>query len=173
MKKCILIVFICMCAISAILTSISLIKMYPKEPTIKYGEFPFSLIYEIDGKTIEVKDTLICAYDGFAADAAQGVYRKWKSYLKSGKTRVVLYQNHEMEIFFTPNINHWEAGAFYMGDTEVYDKINIPFPNAWYTNDFESKRLNAYIISADEMLEKYNIKLLNWEISPPIKNTFK
>lgn len=173
MKKYILIVFLCLCSISLILTGIWWMNISPKKPTIKHGEFPFCLIYEINGETIEVKDTLICDYDGLIADAAQGIYRKWKSSLKSGKARIVLFQNHEIEIFFTPNINNWEAGAFYMGDNEIYDKINIPFPNAWYTSDFESRRLNAYIISAEELLEKYKIKLLSWEIAPPIENEFK
>lgn len=172
MKKIIIIIVLCLGLASLVFTGLTFMKMFPQKPTIKYGEFPFCLIYEIDGKTIEVKDTLICEYEGFAADAAQGFYRTWKSSLKSGKTRITLFQNQELEIFFTPNINHWEAGAFYMGDDEIYDEINIPFPNAWYTNDLESKRLNAYIISADEMLEKYKIKLLSWKINPPIKNTF-
>ena len=58
-----------------------------------------------------------------------------------------------------------------MGDNEIYDKINIPFPDAWYTDDLENGK-NAYIISAEEMWEKYKVKLLNWEISPPVQNSF-
>ena len=81
-----------------------------------YYEIMLTYGDEIDGKTIEVKDTLICEYEGFAADAAKGFYRTWKSSLKSGKTRITLFQNQELEIFFTPNINHWEAGAFYKRD---------------------------------------------------------
>ena len=60
-----------------------------------------------------------------------------------------------------------------MGDTEIYSGVNEVFPNAWYTSDFENKQVNSYIISADEMWEKYKIKLINWEIAPPIKNEFR
>lgn len=144
----------------------------PPKPKITHGEFPFRLVYEINGEIKVVEDVLICEYDGFGANAARGKYRQWKSYLSSGNTRITLFKNEEIEIFYTPNINHWEAGAFYMGDTEIYSSINEVFPNAWYTSDFENKQVNSYIISADEMWEKYKIKLISWKPSLPIQNTF-
>lgn len=171
MKKYVLIFLLCMGILGLSLNAVSLMKMVPKKPSVKHGEFPFCLTFECNGKVYEVKDTLVCDYGGFAANASRGIYRKWKSYLKSGKTRITLFRNHKTEIFFTPNINNWEAGAFYMGDNEIYDKINIPFPGAWYTDDLENGK-NAYIISAEEMWEKYKVKLLNWEISPPVQNSF-
>ena len=145
----------------------------PPKPEITHGEFPFRLTYEIDGKFFETKDTLICDFDGFGANEAIGKYRQWKSHLASGNTRITLFKSDEIEIFYSPNINHWEAGAVYMGDTEIYSSINEPFPNAWHTADFENKQVNSYIISAEEMMEKYNLRLISWEPSEPIKNTFK
>lgn len=145
----------------------------PPKPEITHGEFPFRLVYEINGETKVVEDVLICEYDGFGANAARGKYRQWKSYLVSGNTRITLFKSEEIEIFYTPNINHREAGAFYMGDTEIYSSINEVFPNAWRTSDFGKKQVNSYIIPADEMWEKYKIKLISWKIDPPIQNTFK
>lgn len=145
----------------------------PPKPKITHGEFPFRLVYEIDGETKVVEDVLICEYDGFGANAARGKYRQWKSYLASGNTRITLFKNEEIEIFYTPNINHWEAGAFYMGDTEIYSSINEVFPNAWYISDFGNKQVNSYIISADELWGKYKIRLISWECAPPIENTFR
>lgn len=149
------------------------VQMFPKRPVIQHGEFPFCLTYEKDGKVYEVKDTLVCEYTGLAADAAIGFFRGWDSHLASGETRITLFQDEEIEIFYSPNISSRHAAAYYMGDHEIYDMINISFPDAWYTRDFENKQINAYMISADEMWEKYKIKLLSWEIAPPIKNTFK
>lgn len=143
----------------------------PPKPKITHGEFPFRLVYEIDGEIKVVEDVLICEYDGFGANAARGKYRQWKSYLASGNTRITLFKNEEIEIFYTPDINQ-HAAAVYMGDTEIYSSINEVFPNAWYTSDFGNKQVNSYIISADEMWEKYKIKLISWEPSPPIQNTF-
>ena len=145
----------------------------PPKPEITHGEFPFHLTYEIDGQFFEVEDTLICNFDGFGVNEARGKYRQWESHLESGNTRITLFKNNEIEIFYSPNINHWETGAFYMGDTEIYSSITNIFPNAWYTSDFEDKQINAYIISADDMWEKYRLKLISWELAPPIQNTFK
>ena len=152
---------------------VKFVQMFPQKPVIQYGEFPFCLTYEKEGKTYEVKDTLICEYTGLGADAARGFFRGWDSHLASGETRITLFQDEEIEIFYSPNISSRHAAAYYMGDHEIYDMINISFPDAWYTSDFENKQINAYMISADEMWEKYSIKLLSWEIAPPIKNTFK
>ena len=144
----------------------------PPKPQITYGEFPFELIYEINGETKTVNDDFVCEYGGVAVDAANGKFRWWKSYLKSGNTRITLLKNDETEIFYTPDINQ-HAAPVYMGDTEIYHSINEVFPNALYTSDFENKQVNSYIISADEMWEKYKLKLISWKIEPPIKNTFK
>lgn len=173
MKKYILVTIVCAFVLNIILTIISFMKMIPDKPVIKHGEFPFCLTYEANGDIYEVKDTLLCDYDGFEANAAQGVYRRWKSYLKSGNKRIILFKNSNIEIFFSPNINSQKTGAYYMGDHEICDRINISFPNAWYTYDYENKQVNSYIISSDELWEMYKIKLLSWNISPPINNTFK
>ena len=145
----------------------------PPKPEITHGEFPFRLTYEIDKQFFEVEDTLICDYDGFGANEARGKYRQWKSRLASGNTRITLFIGDEIEIFFSPNISNLAAGAFYMGDTEMYSSITYPFPDAWYSKNFNPQKPQAYIISADEMLEKYKIRLISWEISEPIQNTFK
>ncbi len=129
---CLLIVYIILCAATSCDFTIT-------KPEIKHGEFPFSLIYEANGKRFEVNDTLICEYEGIGADESIGKYRKWKSYLQSGNKYILLFKNEYIEIFFTPNINHWEAGAFYMGDTEIYDSINDVFPNAWYIDTSNEK----------------------------------
>ena len=146
----------------------------PARPEITYGEFPFQLVYESGGKEIQVEDTLICEFDGFAANAARGKYRKWKSYLKSGNERITLFKSDDIEIFFTPGINDGSIAAVYMGDTEIYhNDINSTFPDAYHTKDFDDKGENAYIISADEMWDKYKIRLISWNPSHPIENHFK
>lgn len=144
----------------------------PAKPEITHGEFPFRLVYEINGETKVVEDILICEYDGFGANAAIGKYRQWKSYLASGNTRITLLKNEEIEIFYTPDINQ-HAAAVYMGDTEIYSSINEIFPNAWYTSDYENKQVNAYIISDEDMWKKYKLRLIDWEIAPSIQNIFK
>ena len=109
----------------------------PPKPEIKQAEFPFRLEYEIEGETKIVEDVLICKFSGFASNEAEGKYRTWKSYFKSGNTRITLLRSDEMEIYYKPNLNPQIAGAYYMGDTEVYTSINETFPDALYTDDYE------------------------------------
>ena len=140
-------------------------------PLIKKEEFPFVLKYEINGERQVVKDTLVCRFNGYMLNANDmRCKRKWTSYLKSGKDGIILFKADDIEVFYAhkgPNV----FGAFYMGDTEIYSSVNDVFPNAWYITKSNDKR-DAYIISAEEMMEKYNIKILNYSISPPIKNIF-
>ncbi len=146
----------------------------PYKPEITYGEFPFCLKYEIKGEQVEVNDVLICEYDGVGFDTGRGKYRKWKSRLKSGNTRITLFKSDEIEIFYSPGLPSSRIAGVYMGDTEEYPGTNeATFPNAWYTSDFEDKTAKKYIITSEEMLEKYQIRLISWEPSKPIKNTFK
>ncbi|USB32453.1 hypothetical protein [Paenibacillus sp. YPG26] len=56
----------------------------PTRPSITYGEFPFQLEYELDGKRMIIEDILICEFDGFGTDEGRGKYRKWKQRLASG-----------------------------------------------------------------------------------------
>ncbi len=67
-----------------------------------------------------------------------------------------------------------------MGDNERYNfGVNPVFPNAWYTDkntwytdEFDDEKTRAYIISAEDLMRKYKIKLVSWEMAPPIKNKF-
>lgn len=36
----------------------------PPQPTIKHGQFPFRLEYELNGQRKIIEDTLICEFDG-------------------------------------------------------------------------------------------------------------
>lgn len=148
--------------------------MFPMQsiPLITRREFPFVLKYRIDNEIVIVHDELVCEFSGFAMyESDMRLIRKWDSYLKSGRGRVVLLKKDDLEIFFS-HINSNEYGAVYMGDTSIYSDVVDVFPNAWYTIDFSNKNINSYIISAEEMAKTYDIELLSYTIAPPIKNIF-
>ncbi|MDR9852289.1 hypothetical protein RJP21_01590 [Paenibacillus sp. VCA1] len=139
----------------------------PPHPEITHGEFPFRLEYEINGERKVIRDTLICEFDGFGADEGRGKYRKWKTRLASGNERITLLEiNQTQEIYYSPG-----SPNYYMGDLESNEEYRHGFPDALIIEQdgrFTSNRL----IRADELLDKYHIKLISWEPSPPIKNTF-
>lgn len=140
----------------------------PPQPEITYGEFPFRLEYEINGELKVVEDTLICEFDGFGADTGRGgKYRKWKERLASGNERITLLKvDNNKEIEFFPG-----SPEYYMGDSDNGRNDSL-FPNALYFEK-DSTVTRSGFVEAKELLDKYDIKLISWNPSPPIKNNFK
>jgi len=151
----------------------------PPQPSITYGEFPFKLVYEIDGKQRVIEDTLICEYDGLGKNEGIGKYIKWKKSYASGNSQVLLlnannvkgimYGKEEVvnqEVYYDPG-----PSEYYMGDDE-YKGYEPSFPDASFLEKYSQGRSVSGVIHANELLEKFHIKLISWESSPPIKNTF-
>jgi hypothetical protein len=138
----------------------------PQKPKITYGEFPFTLVYEINGEERIIKDTLICEYDGvqWVGDFVYG-HNSWKESLKSGNERIVLLQIDETSVIYYPIA---DLAYYYMGDGAVRD--TGCYQNAVITHF--GKGANQ-VIDAEELFNKYSIRILDWEIAPPITNSFK
>ncbi|WP_236290659.1 hypothetical protein [Paenibacillus allorhizoplanae] len=140
----------------------------PPRPEITYGEFPFRLEYEINGERKVIQDTLICEFDGFGADEANGKYRKWKDRLASGNQRITLLKvDQTKEIYYSPG-----SPDYYMGDLKDTEGYRHGFPNALLIERRDGKFTSNRLIRADELLNKYHINLISWNPSPPIKNNF-
>ena len=149
----------------------SCLQPAPPRPEITYGEFPFRLVYELNGEEIVVEDTVVCKFDGFGLSwGGDGKWRKWKSYLASNGEQdvLLLVVNKEMKIFYSVG-----GADYYMGDKKEYvyapDYTYHQFPNAYYSN----RNGLSGLILADKLLDKYGIKLISFEPSDPIQNTFK
>jgi hypothetical protein len=152
----------------------------PSRPAITYAEFPFRLEYEINGERRVVQDTLICEYDGIGSNEGSGKYRKWKGRLASGNQKIVLLQAKDasgiafknkktirQEIFFDPG-----PAWYYMGDSESDDGYKSLYPNASFSEQYQDGTVAKGIIQADELLDRFNIKLISWDYTKPIKNSF-
>lgn len=137
----------------------------PPKPRIRSGEFPFTIVYEINGEKIIIEDTMICKYDGVGWNEGVGKYRKWKSYLASSpkEDAVLLVADDKRKIYCFVG-----SAEYYMGDEKYPEKrpLTPRLINIRLDNDFTS-------ISQDELLEMYNIRLISWEFSDPIVNSFK
>ncbi|MCL2707427.1 MAG: hypothetical protein FWE97_04630 [Dehalococcoidia bacterium] len=135
-------------------------------PEIRYGEFPFRLEYEINGERVVVEDTVICEFDGIGLDTAKWKYRKWKSYLASGKkeSAVLITIDEKVKIYCFVG-----SAAYYMGD-ERYPEQR-PLKPRFYHVELDS--LDTTVYEIDEFIEKYGLKLISWEFTDPIVNTFK
>ena len=141
----------------------------PEEPVCKYGEFPFTLQYEINGEIKTISNTLVCKYKGIGIDEASGKKRLWEASIANGDTdKIVLLKINELaEIYYSPG-----PAAYYMGDYK--NDYSSDFPNAKYLkyNENGSGRQEG-IVFADELYNKYKIKILKWDSASPIQNAFK
>lgn len=187
MRKIIIIAIVCILAVILVCIMLfiatfggfNFLLSVPK-PEIKYSEFPFRLTYEIDGKTKTIEDTIICEFDGFETVGESGKYRKWKSHLKSGDTDITLLdlsgKNEVNELGHTilELIFYWGNAEFYMGDIEDgRAKEAQDFKWIEYKYQTEEGQLGSSAYEEDEAWKKYRIRLIRWEVAPPIENNFK
>lgn len=152
----------------------------PPIPEIQYGEFPFTLTYELDGEVKVVKDTVICEFEGFVNRGSAGKARKWKTSLKSGKEQITLldlrpfeeineFGQTMLELYF-----YYGTAAYYMGDESNPFSRNAQ-DLGWVEYKYQTRdgKIGSSAYKADVAWEKYKIKLISWEPSQPIKNSFK
>ena len=141
----------------------------PPIPEIKYGEFPFRLEYEINGQRVVVEDTIICKFDGVGVSwgIGDGKYLKWKAYLASGRKQpdgysIAVLIDEKNEIYVSTG-----SSQYYLG----VESATLNF------HTFRIQRLSYGqlhpTVSEDELLNTYGIKLISFEPSLPIVNTFK
>ena len=139
----------------------------PSEPIIKYEEFPFELVYELNGDKKYISDVLVCEYEGIGISENVGKHRKWSSRFLSGNEYIELLNiNDKMIVYYNPG-----DPRYYMGDYN--GEFVSYFPNCRYVkyND-KGNLVEDGIINADEIYLKYSIKLLSWNIGSPVKNSF-
>ena len=137
----------------------------PPQPEITYGEFPFRLVYEFEGKEIVVEDIKVCEYDGVIS-GSNGKHRTWKGYLASDSDNrnVLITADGTREIYC-----YIGSAEYYMNDETYPEKqpLQPHIYNVMLNNN------HGTMLSQEELLEKYKIKLISLETTPPIKNIFK
>ena len=148
----------------------------PQKPEITYGEFPISITYEVDGEVFVIEDTEICEFDGFELRGEAGKYRKWKSRLKSGNTSLTLLRIEEenliVEIGTSGGLPEYYMGDFQYGQSrEDYERVMADDRYLGYVQ-WENSIQTGSSITKEEVWEKYKLKILDVQFSPPIENTF-
>ncbi len=137
------------------------------EPQIKEGEFPFEIVYEIDGKIVTINDVYVCEFDGFDWNEGVGKHRKWKGYIKSsGEKELILLEDGDLK--FAVNIGSPE---YYMNDPNCSYSENTP--SIYYIKPNEFGGTTSGVLNIEPLLEQYKLKLVNWEFSEPLQNSFE
>lgn len=136
----------------------------PPRPEITYGEFPFRLEYEINDERHVIEDTLICKYGGIGMNEAVGKYHKWKEKLASGNKRVTLLKiSDNQEIYYPIG-----SADYYMGAYKGVKDESAIYNASLYTTF--KKGYSAELIDAEELFNKYNIKIISFDHAQPIAN---
>ena len=154
-----------------------------KYPEIAKAEFPFVVEYVMDGETYIIEDIVVCEFDGF--DGMFPNQRCWSSYLKSGnEAKCELIREENTKSVLKPSrINElsrlvldYGSAEYYMDDPQGRSMIDkdatFEYRENWKVSekvtDVEHTKLNA------KQLKKYfNIEIVRFEFSKPIKNEFK
>ena len=135
-----------------------LMKTNSQQPKIRYGEFPFILVYQLNGVEITLCDTLICEYNGieWVGDFAES-FVKWSSRLKSGKKRLTLLEiGDASEVYY--QITGWDMDNSMTTETEYFSR------NAWRVDIYPDYEEAGYWISEEELLSQYGIKIISYSI---------
>ena len=138
---------------------------YYHVPKNKQGEFPFKLEYEINGERISVEDTLIIEYKRSYWSFELGVEHEFNAFFASQRGTEKVFRDYEnLVLLESPHIEFMIGSCdYYMGlkeDPSIYDYItpgDIMLNTSSYTGS----------ISDDDLLEQYDIKIIEKYISSP------
>ena len=145
----------------------------PPEPQITRGEFPFTLIYEIDGEERKVEDTIVCEYAGIEINYGFGKYREWKAHLSSGNERIILWQGktkkgNKKELYYD-----FAPPGYYMGDPEYGKGTKYGYSDVARRTYCKDGEIEETFISDKKLMTDYGIKIISWTCEEPIHNTFE
>ncbi len=144
----------------------------PTEPQITYGEFPFSITYEINNEIKVYEDVVVCQYEGIEHLGTGGKRRKWSGKLKSGNEHIVLLRattnNTPFEIYeASPGLPEFYMGEFKESQEEQESYMKDDRYLGYKQGDIDRT------ITKEEAWEKYRVRVINIEWSPPIENKFE
>ena len=144
-----------------------MLERNPPKPEITYAEFPFELVYEINGETITLSDTYVCEFDGFGWNEGEGKIRQWKGYFKSNQQKdIVLIKDKNKEI-----VCDIGSPEYYMGD-QKYNVSPRTDPILVLVEYYDTGGVSSSLCS-DQIKEYYKIDLVSWNLSNPIENEFE
>ena len=151
-------------------------------PTIKEGRFPFRVVYELNGERHEIEDVVICRYRGLS-----GIYsnvRDWETTLQSGEQSICILTVENVYSLLSPTRLNSKSSVFLdYGSSEYYmgDTMNVGSaerkPSMHYVEDYHSepnvRNQDSTPLTEKQLEEHFGIKIIEFEFSKPIKNTFK
>ena len=165
-------------------TFVVTIYIYPSvfalSPRIEYGEFPFRIVYKIDGVTHEIEDVIEARFTGIQMGS-----RRWTSNVRNGTNmRISIFRDSDVPSIFTRGrinesieISFWVGTAgYYMGDRRSNyspgPKINYRETYRMSTGGTGTNTVSR-TITKQQLADHFGIEILEWNFSEPIRNQFR
>ena len=169
------------------------VETFDLAPNIKSGDFPFALEYELNGETYIVEDTVVCTFKGYASDTNNFLIfghpspRVWDETVSSDTDNffgiVLLELDNNTESVLTNGRTNFESYVFldygsaeyYMGDHKGsdYQSPQIKYFEKYYDEEIGMPNSKITSLSDEELEEYFGIKIIRFEFSEPIENTFE
>lgn len=143
----------------------SIISSIAYKPTVTKGEFPFSITYELDGKTVTINEVYKAYYvrnDGYA-DTKTRVYAGEIGDLGEENTIYTLKKDKNTRIELWTHL----YPDYLMGDSEYDYFDDEAFEPKIYYFDAEEQEY-----SDEETLSAQGVKLISFTYPTPIENSF-
>ena len=139
----------------------------PSAPDRIYGEFPFEIVYELDGQIMTINDVYVCKYDGIKQDSFFDKYREWKGYVKrTGEDYPILLEDGNLKLFC-----YVGDPEYYMNDPQrSYDEFTPSIHYVIYPNEFGGT--SSGVLDIEQYLTRYKLRLISVTLSEPIQNSF-
>lgn len=152
----------------------------PEEPTVKYGEFPYELVYEVDGEEVRIHSTVVFEYDGVKYNEGAGKYNSWKSDHINAEDSVEFELYNDSPLLFDANMDGigYVKISFYIGELWYYmglDSADYYSPGDYYSkNGISPGDIIMYYpggvkaLSDEELKELFGIVVKEKHLSDPI-----
>lgn len=171
-----------------IVTAISFVGCTTNDsfPEITEHEFPFYIKYSIGDDVYVIEDTIICEFGGFNEKQGHSLQpiRSWNQKLKSSDdsySDILIIKEYQVKSFFKNRINTCSflylslgKGAYYMGESEYREEYA---PCFYYYESFPNENgtqsADYTVLTKKQLKDFFNIEIIEFSFSPPIKNTYK
>ena len=137
-------------------------------PEVKKARFNFSITYEIEGVQTTYSGVYVCEFDGIYVSLV-GSGREWSGYVENGYDEIPILTNDDGIIYiwlgFYPE--------YFMSDPSYFDSSE-PFPTmyiVYHSDDPDNVRIEND--SDIDFMEKYGVRIVNYEHDEPIENEFE
>jgi len=157
-------------------------------PVIRHGDFPFVIVYELDGEIIRLEGYVLVRYERRNNVKTSGTHRYWRT---NRPNMTILEQRDEPSAINpermnrTANLRIRINGAYLMGDRrrvfthggepafflhEMYEWHRTPSGREGiYTVGIRGA---YYVLDAQQLREYFGIELIQFDFAPPIRNRF-